>query len=265
MSHPSYEEFYAALADPSKRPLIGLLITDDDAWSLLENDEWARDYFDEWVALGEATDAAEPTPSDAVPAEVPAAEPGPVAEPQPAATPAAPPVLLVEPTPAPATADAGTPRPGPPHWAVAAIAGGAAVVLLAAVGVGALVYNAVTAAGGDAGASATPTPGADAADDLMPWDEGYVAPYSDSDAAKYLAIVEPLFGATPSGSASSGSATSDDLAQSYLLFGSSACVSLEAGFPEADIVGPIVDASAGKLTEAEGQTMIDAAKDYLCR
>jgi len=245
VSHPSYEEFYAALADPSKRPLIGLVITDDDAWSLLENDEWARDYFDEWVALGEGTDAAEPTPSDAVPAAAP--------------------VLLVEPTPAPATADAGTPRPGPPRWAVAAIAGGAAVVLLAAVGVGALVYNAVTAAGGDAGASATPTPGADAADELMPWEEGYVAPYSDSDAAEYLAIVEPLFGAKPSGSASSGSATSDDLAQSYLLFGSSACVSLEAGFPEADIVGPIVDASAGKLTAAEGQTMIDAAKDYLCR
>jgi len=277
VSHPSYEEFYAALADPSRRPLIGLVITDDDAWSLLENDEWAREYYDEWVALAQGdgqTDEAGPTPSDVVPAETDAAE-ATRAEP----APTAPPVLLVEPAAAPSVAEPAAPRTGPPRWAVAAIAGGAAVVLLAAVGVGALVYNAVSAAGhgGGAATSATPTPGADAdaSDDLMPWDEGYVAPYSDADAARYLAIVKPLFAAGASGSASSGAPSprpqapgpqaSDDLAKSYLLFGASACVSLEAGFAEVDIVEPIVEASAGKLTAAEGQTMIDAAKKYLCR
>ena len=269
MSHPSYEEFYAALADPSRRPLIGLVITDDDAWSLLENDEWVA------LAQGDGqTDEAGPTPSDVVPAETDAAE-ATRAEP----APTAPPVLLVEPAAAPSVAEPAAPRTGPPRWAVAAIAGGAAVVLLAAVGVGALVYNAVSAAGhgGGAATSTTPTPGADAdaSDDLMPWDEGYVAPYSDADAAKYLAIVKPLFAAGASGSASSGapsprpqaswSQASDDLAKSYLLFGASACVSLEAGFAEVDIVEPIVEASAGKLTAAEGQTMIDAAKKYLCR
>ena len=273
MSHPSYEQFYAALADPSRRPLIGLVITDDDAWSLLENDEWARDYYDEWVALAEpvgVTDAAERTPAEVTPANV---------EPPVPPAPTAPPVLLVEPAVAPSVAEPAAPRTRPPRWAVAAIAGGAAVVLLAAVGVGALVYNAVSAAGHGGGAAppATSTPGADAdaSDDIMPWDEGYVAQYSDADAAKYLAIVKPLFAAGASGSASSGapapgpqasgSQASDDLAKSYLLFGASACVSLEAGFAEVDIVEPIVEASAGKLTAAEGQTMIDAAKKYLCR
>jgi hypothetical protein len=255
VSHPSYEAFYAALADPSRRPLIGLVIDDDDAWSLLEDDDWAREYYDEWVGLAEPVEGMD------------AAEPA-----RPGVTPAPTPPLLVEPAPVPAAAPA--PRTRPPRWAVAAIAGGAAAVLLASVGVGALVYNAVTAAGGGgaAASSATPAPGADAdaSDDLMPWDEGYVAPYSDSDAAKYLAIVEPLFAAGGSGSASSGSATSGsqasgDRSKSYLLFGSSACVSLEAGFAEPDIVDPIVEASAGKLTAAEGQTMIDAAKKYLCR
>ena len=249
MSHPSYEDFYAALADPSRRPVIGLVISDDDAWSLLENDEWARDYYTEWLALAptdRSTDAAPPAPPEPVPAEP------------------APPVLLVEPTPAPAAVSA---RSGLPRWATAAIVVGAAVVLLGAVGVGALVYTGVTAAGAGNGTTGTTTPGpaagagadGDDGDAPLPWEEDYVAPYSEADAAKYLAIVGPLFE-----SAAGAGASGSDLDESYLLFGSSACVSLDAGFAEADVVDPIVQASGGTLTTAEGQTMIDAAKKYLC-
>ena len=247
MSHPSYEDFYAALADPSRRPVIGLVISDDDAWSLLENDEWARDYYAEWLALAptdRSTDAAPPAPPEPVPAEP------------------ATPVLLVEPTPAPAAVPA---RSGLPRWATAAIVVGAAVVLLGAVGVGALVYTGVTAAGAGNGTADTTTPGptagagADGGDEPLPWEEDYVAPYSEAHAAKYLAIVGPLFE-----SAAGAGASGSDLDESYLLFGSSACVSLDAGFAEADVVDPIVQASAGTLRAAEGQTMIDAAKKYLC-
>lgn len=254
MSHPSFEEFYAALADPSRRPLIGLVISDDDAWSLLENDEWARSYFDDWLALAppsdqakdeRVVDAAQPARASVVPALTAPARVMPVT-----ATPA-----RVVPVSAPTTPPRRLPR-----WALAAIISGAAVALLGAVG--ALVIAGIGArgeivAGGPAESSSPePTVSAEPGENPLPWEAGYVAPYSEADAAAYLAIVEPLFG-----SESSSAASSD----SYLLLGASACVSIDAGFAESAIVDPMVQASGGRLTADEGQTMLEAAKTYLCQ
>jgi len=48
--NPTYEQFHNALVYPMNRPLIGLVVTDSDAESLLGNDVWARRYFDQWSA-----------------------------------------------------------------------------------------------------------------------------------------------------------------------------------------------------------------------
>ena len=59
--HPSYAQFVDALRTPALRPSIRLVITDEDATSLLSNDTWMRDYYTQWIALFPASTA--PTPS----------------------------------------------------------------------------------------------------------------------------------------------------------------------------------------------------------
>jgi hypothetical protein len=49
--HPSFEQFVAALRDPSLRASIGLTISDGDAASLLTRQDWATDYYHQWLAL----------------------------------------------------------------------------------------------------------------------------------------------------------------------------------------------------------------------
>lgn len=66
MSLPSYDEFRQALTDPAVRSRIGLVITDSDAQSLAGNDEWAKNYFDSWIAM------AAPAPTAVLPTAPPA-------------------------------------------------------------------------------------------------------------------------------------------------------------------------------------------------
>ena len=61
--HPTFEQFVAALRDPSQRAAIGLTISDADAAALLTRQDWALDYYHEWLSLFPAT--ASPTPAAA--------------------------------------------------------------------------------------------------------------------------------------------------------------------------------------------------------
>lgn len=56
--HPSFEQFVAALHDPSQRTSIGLAISDADAAVLLTRADWANDYYSRWVALFPVASAA---------------------------------------------------------------------------------------------------------------------------------------------------------------------------------------------------------------
>jgi len=49
--HPSFEQFVAALRDPSLRAGMGLVIGDADAGALLTRQDWAIDYYHKWLAL----------------------------------------------------------------------------------------------------------------------------------------------------------------------------------------------------------------------
>lgn len=87
--HPSFEQFVAALRDPSQRPAIGLVIGDADAASLLTNQDWAMDYFHKWLALfPAATAATQPTAAFAAPEPAPVLTPAPQAAPESVRTPA---------------------------------------------------------------------------------------------------------------------------------------------------------------------------------
>ncbi|MEO6116096.1 MAG: hypothetical protein ABIP33_06905 [Pseudolysinimonas sp.] len=78
--HPSFDEFVAALRDPSLRASIGLSIGDDDAAALLTRHEWANDYYHQWLALfpaATAPAAAPPVAAAPPPAAAPASDFGP--------------------------------------------------------------------------------------------------------------------------------------------------------------------------------------------
>lgn len=60
--HPTFEQFVSALRDPSQRASIGLSISDTDAAALLTRQEWATDYYHQWLATFPA--AATPAPVD---------------------------------------------------------------------------------------------------------------------------------------------------------------------------------------------------------
>ena len=67
--HPSFEQFVAALRDPTQRPGIRLAISDEDAATLLTRADWANDYYSRWIALFPAP-AATPSPSFGPPPSV---------------------------------------------------------------------------------------------------------------------------------------------------------------------------------------------------
>jgi len=55
--HPSFEQFVSALRDPSQRAAIGLSIGDADAAALLTRQDWAIDYYHQWLAMFPASAA----------------------------------------------------------------------------------------------------------------------------------------------------------------------------------------------------------------
>lgn len=141
--HPSFEQFVAALRDPSQRASIGLSISDSDAASLLTRQDWATDYYHQWLALFPAAGQAPAAVADFGP-------PPRVAAPQPYAD----------------LTQFGSPARVPSGLKRLLIIGGSAVgaVLLVVVGVSA--YSAVVAgsvshhsvAGSVTSASAAPLP-----------------------------------------------------------------------------------------------------------
>jgi hypothetical protein len=87
--HPSFEQFVAALRDPSLRAGIGLVVDDADAAALLTRQDWASDYYHKWLALFPVAAAAAAAP--------PAAAPPATAPPAPS------PAVVLTPPPAPTT------------------------------------------------------------------------------------------------------------------------------------------------------------------
>jgi hypothetical protein len=68
---PTFEQFVAALRDPSLRAGIGLVIEDSDAAALLTRQDWASDYYTRWLALFPEAAAAAAAPGASAPAPVP--------------------------------------------------------------------------------------------------------------------------------------------------------------------------------------------------
>ena len=287
MSLPSYEEFRQALADPARRAQIGLVIADSDAQSLAGNEEWARNYFDSWVAMAApaptAVMPAAPSPFSSAPTEQFSAAPS-----APAAAPSAP---FGQPggyAPAgyqaapqqgqPFGAQPGyqnipqgqMPKKGLPGWALGVIIGGAALVLLGGIGVTALVLTAGDDDDRDTASSSQesdepsttapedPTeepfdPEAEDPDDLF---GDFDLDYSEADAASYLAIAAPIYGLE-----ASEYMDQDLIDDTMLTGGEAACVSLDSGYSEADLVESL---TAADLSSSDAQALVDAAKQYLC-
>ena len=179
MSLPSYDEFRQALTDPAVRSRIGLVITDTDAQSLAGNDEWAKNYFDSWIAMAAPaptavlpTAPAAPAPSAPSPFSSAPTEQFSSAPSAPFSAPAAPaapgqPGGRIAAGAAPQQGYASAPQQGQPFggqpfggqqggqnmpqgqmpkkglpgWALGVIIGGAALVLLAGAGVAFFVIN----------------------------------------------------------------------------------------------------------------------------
>jgi hypothetical protein len=305
LSLPSYEEFRQALADPARRAQIGLVITDNDAQSLAGNEEWARNYFDSWIAMAapaptavmpEAPQApATPSPFSSAPTEqfsapaAPAAPAAPFGQPAgyaPAGYQAAPQQGYAAPQQGqPFGAQPGSqnmpqgqmPKKGLPGWALGVIIGGAALVLLGGIGVTALVLTAGnndkdTASSSQESDDSSTTAPDDA--DTDPSEEPFEEPfdpeaedpddlfgdfdldYSEADAASYLAIAAPIYGLE-----ASEYMDQDLIDDTMLTGGEAACVSLETGYSEADLVESL---TAADLSSSDAQALVDAAKQYLC-
>ena len=296
MSLPSYEEFRQALADPARRAQIGLVIADSDAQSLAGNEEWARNYFDSWIAMAapaptavlpEAPQApAAPSPFSSAPTEqfsaapaAPAAAPSaPFGQPNgyaPAGYQAAPQQGYAapqqgQPFGAQPVPQGQMPKKGLPGWALGVIIGGAALVLLGGIGVTALVLTAGDDDDRDTASSSQesdepsttapedPTeepfdPEAEDPDDLF---GDFDLDYSEADAASYLAIAAPIYGLE-----ASEYMDQDLIDDTMLTGGEAACVSLDSGYSEADLVESL---TAADLSSSDAQALVDAAKQYLC-
>jgi len=303
LSLPSYEEFRQALADPARRAQIGLVIADSDAQSLAGNEEWARNYFDSWIAMAapaptavlpEAPQApAAPSPFSSAPTEqfsaapaAPAAAPSaPFGQPNgyaPAGYQAAPQQGYAapqqgQPFGAQPVPQGQMPKKGLPGWALGVIIGGAALVLLGGIGVTALVLTAGnndkdTASSSQESDDSSTTAPDDA--DTDPSEEPFEEPfdpeaedpddlfgdfdldYSEADAASYLAIAAPIYGLE-----ASEYMDQDLIDDTMLTGGEAACVSLETGYSEADLVESL---TAADLSSSDAQALVDAAKQYLC-
>jgi len=296
LSLPSYEEFRQALADPARRAQIGLVIADSDAQSLAGNEEWARNYFDSWIAMAapaptavlpEAPQApAAPSPFSSAPTEqfsaapaAPAAAPSaPFGQPNgyaPAGYQAAPQQGYAapqqgQPFGAQPVPQGQMPKKGLPGWALGVIIGGAALVLLGGIGVTALVLTAGDDDDRDTASSSQesdepsttapedPTeepfdPEAEDPDDLF---GDFDLDYSEADAASYLAIAAPIYGLE-----ASEYMDQDLIDDTMLTGGEAACVSLDSGYSEADLVESL---TAADLSSSDAQALVDAAKQYLC-
>ena len=146
--HPSFEQFVAALRDPSRRASIGLTISDSDAASLLTRQNWANDYYHQWLALF-------PAVSEQTAAQAPAA-----------VTDFGPPPQAVAPPLYAEMVHFGSPSRVPSGLTRLLIIGGSVVGALLLVVVGVSVYSAVVAgsvshlprAGSATSASTAPLP-----------------------------------------------------------------------------------------------------------
>lgn len=148
--HPSYEQFVAALHDPSQRAAIGLSISDPEAAALLTRQDWATDYYHQWLAMFPAAGAANPV-----------AVPGPTSDfgPPPSAGPTVAPFATT-------TTQFGAPARVPSGVRRLLIIGGSAIGAVLLVVVGISVYSGITAAsashhvaaGSTRSASAAPLP-----------------------------------------------------------------------------------------------------------
>ena len=67
--HPSFEQFVAALRAPEQRGSIRLAISDEDAASLMSRDDWARDYYAQWIGMfpAEPAETVTAVPASAAP------------------------------------------------------------------------------------------------------------------------------------------------------------------------------------------------------
>ena len=271
MSLPSYDAFRQALVDPALRAQIGLVISDPDAQSLAGNEEWARNYFDAWIAMAPAASAApaaSEAPTEAFAAAAPAQPFGAPAEPYAATQPYA---------AAPAQPQQGQPlqgakpKKGLPGWALAVIIGGAALVLLGGVGIAALVISTLNDVQDNASASSqaaepteepipeetAPEDGLDELETPLPdFENEWVPEYSEADAAAYTAEVAPVFGFVES------EYMDAQMIQDVVIpAGESICVALTAGYTEEQLAAPMV---GDMLSEEDVQVLMDASRTYLC-
>jgi hypothetical protein len=293
LSLPSYDEFRQALTDPSRRAQIGLVIADSDAQALAGNEEWARNYFDSWIAM------AAPAPTAVMPEAPSAPSPFSSAPTEPfSSAPSAPPAAPDQPAgyapagyqAAPQQGNATAPQQGQPFggqpgyqnmpqgqmptkkglpgWALAVIIGGAALVLLGGIGVTAFVLSTVDNDDRDTASSSQSddeTPAPEESDEPVPEDEpsgdpfgdiGEDLDYSEADKASYLAAVTPIYGLE-----ASEYMDQEFIDDTLITGGEAVCASLEYGAGEAELIESYV--SAG-LTEDDANALIDASKTYLC-
>jgi hypothetical protein len=271
LSLPSYEAFRQALVDPALRAQIGLVISDPDAQSLAGNEEWARNYFDAWIAMAPAASAA-PAASEAPTEAFAAAAPA-----QPFGSPAQPYAATQPYAAAPAQPEQGqplqgqAPKKGLPGWVLAVIIGGAALVLLGGVGIAALVISTLNDVQENASASSQaeepteePIPEETAPEDLTEPDDttaegefpDFGLDYTEAEGQAYLAVAIPVYGLE-----ASEYMDQDSIDEIVLAGGEAVCVSLATGASEAELIESL--ASVG-MTDADAQTLLDAAKDNLC-
>lgn len=279
MSLPSYEAFRQALVDPALRAQIGLVISDPDAQSLAGNEEWARNYFDAWIAMAPAASAApaaSEAPTEAFAATAPA-QPSSAAPAQPFGAPAQPYAATQPYAAAPAQPEQGQPlqgkepKKGLPGWALAVIIGGAALVLLGGVGIAALVISTLNNVQENASASSQaeesteePIPEETFPEDFTEPDDttaegefpDFGLDYTEAEGQAYLAVAIPVYGLE-----ASEYMDQDSINEIVLAGGEAVCVSLETGASEAELIESL--ASVG-MTDADAQTLLDAAKDNLC-
>jgi len=310
LSLPSYDEFRQALTDPARRAQIGLVIADSDAQSLAGNEEWARNYFDSWIAMAapaptEVLPAAPATPSPfssaptesfsapsapssaapAAPFGQPAGQPGGYAPAGYQAAPqqgyaAAPQQQGQQPFGGGQGGYQNMPqgqmpkKKGLPGWAIGVIIGGAALVLLGGVGVAALVIGAVNSDDDRNNASSSETTDGETSapddadstedpfdsDDTLPDDStggsDFGLDYSQADADAYTAIAGPAYGLE-----ASEYMDQEFIDETLITAGESVCLSLSTGYSESELVESLDTVG---LEPGAGQTIVDAAKKYLC-
>ena len=253
---PTFEQFVAALRDPSLRAGIGLVIEDSDAAALLTRQDWASDYYTRWLALFPAATAAA--------AAAPAAAPAPVsaevfAPQQGAASPFGP--------PPPAWT---TPNRGPriPSAAkVPLIIGGSllAAVLLVAVGLG--VYRQVVLSAASSPTAIRSTASADS------------SPSAKDDAVFYHGLTHPEYEVleavlAPQGrtleEAVQGGATDAELRTTFdklspsLTAGCAQAATIPGGFDEPSFRKSFIAGyeTTQKATDAQAGVVFDAFADY---